>query len=64
MALECIEDEASTQRLELNAKDIKMSSLIEENGMLIHRWLDKMNQEANLMNTANSQLARALYVSF
>jgi len=51
--LQTLHDEIQALELELNQVTDRNSVLKQDNASLLSRWLDKMNEEAEKMNTAN-----------
>ncbi|CAJ0833276.1 2295_t:CDS:2, partial [Entrophospora sp. SA101] len=54
LLIQVLHDELAALQLELNKVDERMRSLENENSQLLQRWLKKMNEEAEIMNKANS----------
>ncbi|OMJ15730.1 Autophagy protein 16 [Smittium culicis] len=53
--IEILQDEVSTLQLELVHMEEKISNLTAENSQLVQRWLKKMNEEADLINSLNQR---------
>ncbi|KAG9292434.1 hypothetical protein G9A89_015304 [Geosiphon pyriformis] len=53
VTIQVLQDELATLQLELVKTEERFKDLEKENGQLLQRWLRKMNDEAEKMNTAN-----------
>ncbi|PVU94007.1 hypothetical protein BB561_002859 [Smittium simulii] len=53
--IEILQDEVAALQLELVHLEVKVAKLWEENQQLVQRWLKKMNEEADIINTLNQK---------